>query len=375
MHPGDGTLRRAANRDTMRFCFHRRLAALIVAGAACALAACSGNLGSGGVSSGLPGVPGSQGYQQPQGPGSVAPASRERAVEGAVFVTPDLATIPLPTVDGFSLVLALASPGPSASPSAGASALPSGAAHGLRTKMSRVTVVAQAVIPSASPTAVASARPSGAPSPAASGSPTPGASSSPRAGTRSPSPRPSQSPPKIDTKLVIYPNYAPDAPTPQPSGNVQTYTKRHPIVRGYISPALDVTLYGLGAARFTIPATEQLPGRGYTIAIFTSVKHHKPAMVANDTAATIENNVVSSALATPITLKKGTGYDIVLYGDDLPSTPAPVPSNYATPGQNPFVTPLPSGYPAAPGQPNYPGAPSGFSSYPPGFTPTPYPGH
>ncbi len=353
----------------MNFWFGRRLAALLVACAACGLAACSGNLGSGGVGGGLPAAPGGS-YQQPQGPGSTGPTNRERAVEGAVFVTPDLDKIPLPTVDGFSLVLALSSPAPSASPSAASSASASPAAHGLRQHTSRVAQLAQASLPSASP----SAAPSAAPSPAPSGA-TAAPSASPKPGAHSPSPHPTGTGAKIDTKLVIYPNYAPDAPTPEPTGNVQTYTKRDPIVRGYISPAVDVVLYGLGAARFTIPASEQLPGRGYTIAIFSSAKHKKPHLVANDTSASIDDDVVSSDLATPLTLKKGTGYDIVLYGDALPSTPPPVAPGYATPGSNPFVSPTPAGYPQMPGQP-YPGAPNGMQTYaPPGTTPTPFPTH
>jgi hypothetical protein len=340
------------------------------------LAACSGNLGSGGVGGGLPAAPG-QTYQQPQGPGSSGPADRERAVEGAVFVTPTLDSIPLPTVDGFSLVLALSSPAPSASPSAVPSGTPSSAAHGLRQHASRVVQVAQASVPSATPVASPSAAPSTAPSSAASGAASAGPSASPKAGAHaSPSPHPTGTGPKIDTKLVIYPNYAPDAPTPEPTGNVQTYTKRDPIVRGYISPAVDVVLYGLGAARFTIPTSEELPGRGYTIAIFSSAKHKKPHLIANDTSASIADDVISSSLATPLTLKKGTGYDIVLYGDELPSTPPPVQPGYATPGSNPFVSPPPSGYPQMPGQPGqpYPGGPNGIQTYPPpGATPTPFP--
>jgi hypothetical protein len=361
---------------SMQFWFGRRLAAFFVACAACGLAACSGNLGSGGVGGGLPAAPGGQTYQQPQGPGSSGPTNRERAVEGAVFVTPDLASIPLPTVDGFSLVLALSSPAPSASPSEVPSGTASSAAHGLRQHASRVVQVAQATPPSPTPSAAAPASaPSAAPSPVGSGAASAGPSASPKPGKSSPSPHPTGKSPKIDTKLVIYPNYAPDAPTPEPTGNVQTYTKRDPIVRGYISPAVDVVLYGLGAARFTIPTAEQLPGRGYTIAIFASAKHKKPQLIANDTSASIADDVVSSSLATPLTLKKGTGYDIVLYGDALPSTPPPVSPGYATPGSNPFVSPTPAGYPQMPGQP-YPGAPNGMPTYaPPGTTPTPFPTH
>ncbi|MBD5632858.1 MAG: hypothetical protein IAI49_00140, partial [Candidatus Eremiobacteraeota bacterium] len=161
---------------------------------------------------------------------------------------------------------------------------------------------------------------------------------------------------------------------------VQTFTKRKAIVRGYISPAVDISLYGLAAAEFTIPAEEQTPGRGFTVAVFTAGKKHKAQLLASDPEATLTSNVVASSRTTPLTLKKGTGYDIVLYGDELPSTPAPVASAYATPGTNPFVTPTPAGaYPQQPGQPPYPGQqPYPGQTAVPGYatpTPTPYPSH
>jgi len=384
-----------ANFAGMRFWIARRLVSVSFVAACCGIAACSGNLGSGSVG-GLPVAPGAQGYQQPQGPAQAAPVSRERTTEGAVYVTPELSEIPLPAEAGFALTLALAPPSPPPPPSPGA--VPSGAASPatriLRQPASRVVVVAQAALLSPSPSAslLPAASPSAAPSaasPASSGAaspPVPGAAGS---STAKPSAAPSQKAaarPKIATKLVIYPDYAPDAPTPEPTGNVQTFSKRRAIVRGYLFPSVDVPLYGLGAARFTIPAGEQTPNRGFTVAIFTAAKRHKEHAVAFDASASLANNVVSSSLVTPLTLKKGTGYDIVLYGDDLPATPVPVQSGYATPGNNPFVTPTPPGYQPYPGQTPMPGQATypGQTPYPgqpypgqpyPGYTPTPFPGH
>ena len=362
----------------MRFWIGRRLVSLAIASVSFALAACSGNLGSGGVGGGLPIAPGAQGYQQPGGPGQAGPTSRQRTLEGAVYVTPDLAAIPLPAVAGFALSLQLGTPTPA--PSGSASASPSGspaAVRILRQHTSRVVVVAQAVVsPAAAPSAGPSPGPSvsdgGAPSAAASVSPSPKASG--KAAKASPSPSPSGS--KIETKLVAYPDSAPEAPTPAPTGNVQVFTKRKALVRGYISPSVDIPLYGLAAARFTIPSDEQTPNRGFTIAVFSTAKKHKPSLIASDAGATIASGVVSSSLDTPLTLKKGTGYDIILYGDELPATPPPVPPNYATPGNNPFVTPTPAGYQPQPGQ-GYPGQPQPGQTYPPpGYpTPTPYPGY
>jgi hypothetical protein len=378
----------------MRFWIGRRLLSLALAGASFGLASCSGNLGSGGIGGGLPIAPGAQGYQQPGGPGQAAPVSRQRALEGAVYVTPSLATIPLPAVGGFSLSLELTSPSPGTSPTAAASASPSGSpARNVLQHTSRVVVVAQVTpvaspspSPSQSPAVVAS--PTGVPSgsplplgssvPAAVGSAVPKTSPKPTgSGKPGASPNPAASGPKIETKLVAYPDYAPDAPTPAPTGNVQTFTKRKALVRGYVSPSVDVALYGLAAARFTIPTEEQTANRGYTIAIFSAAKKHKPQLIASDTSSTLANGVIASSLATPLTLKKGMGYDIVLYGDELPATPPPVPPNYATPGSNPFVTPTPPGYQPQPGytgQP-YPGQPYPGQTYAPGTTPTPYPGH
>jgi len=363
----------------MRFSLDRRFGSLAVALVAAALAACSGNLGSGSVGGGLPAAPGAPGYQQPGGPGaSTTSTSRQKVTEGAVFATPGIQTIPLPTVGGFSLVLNVTSPEPSAAPSPLGSASPqpgkTGPPHASLQKTARVVVVAQAAAPAASPSAAVSpGAPAAGGGPAtASAAPAPSPTASGVAKRTAPSPTPS--PGKIDTKLVIYPDYEPDAPTPVPTGNVVTYNKRHPIVSGYVSPAMDVSLYGLASARFTIPAEEQIPARGFTIAIFTSAKKHKEQLVAADTAASLDDNVVASALTTPITLKKGTGYDIVLYGDDLPSTPAPVPSSYPTPGNNPFVTPTPAGYPQAPGQPYATYPPPGGATYPPPGATYPPPG-
>jgi hypothetical protein len=323
----------------------RPLAFSAMVGTVVAVSACSGNLGSGGVG-GLPVTPGgTTGYQQPAGPGNAASTSRERDAEGAVYLTSDMRSLPLPTLDGFALSLSLESPAPATAPSVAASAT---ASASLRQKVSRVvTEVAQVALPSETPK----------PSP------------TPKSGTHTATPNPNASGPKIDTKLVIYPDGAPDAPTPVPSGNVQQFTKRTAIVRGYLSPAIDLPIYGLAAAHFTIPKDEQTAGRGFTIAIFTSVKKHRE-LIASDAEAKLTDNVVASTLTTPFTLKKGTAYDVMLYGDELAATPAPVPSSYPTPGTNPFVTPMPSGYP---------GAPNGFQTpypaqtYAPSNYTTPYP--
>jgi hypothetical protein len=142
-------------------------------------------------------------------------------------------------------------------------------------------------------------------------------------------------------------------------------------------PAKDITLYGLGAVRFTIPSTEQTPQRGFTIAIFQSGKHHHDKLLASDTAPSLSNDTIASSRSdASIVLKKDTGYLLMLYGDEAPSTPAPVQPGYPTPGNNPF--PAPSGFgtqqPGMPVQPPYPGNPTYQPGYPgaPNASPTPY---
>jgi hypothetical protein len=150
---------------------------------------------------------------------------------------------------------------------------------------------------------------------------------------------------------------------------------RGAIVRGYIEPPADVSLYGLGAVRFTIPSEEQTAGRGFTIALYQAGKKHHEKLLASDTAAALDSDVVASTLPNaPIALKKGEGYLVVLYGDEQPATPAPATSGYPQPGVNPFVTPIPPGYPQGqPGAPGYPQGQPGAPGYPQGQPAAPYP--
>ncbi len=191
-------------------------------------------------------------------------------------------------------------------------------------------------------------------------------------------PTPVPSGPKIETKTTIYPSDAPPAPSPAPTGNVQTFLHQTAIVRGYFLPATDIELSSLDAVRFTIPKEEQTPNRGFIVALYDMSKKHKPRLVAYSADTSLSSGVVtSSGGSDPLKLSKGIGYAAVLYGDDLPATPPP---SMIPPAANPFATPTPPGYAPPPGYPAPPGYPPptyqpGYPppTYPPGYpTPTPY---
>lgn len=296
--------------------FARRFAGGLTLAALIGIAACSGNLGTG---TGLPAPP------APGVSASVQAAnqSRQRTAAGAVYLASDIHEIPFSPLGGFTLALQLATPSPK----------PSGPA-----------------------TAAPKARPSGAP-PTASPSPSPSPTA---AGKKKASPSASSTPsgPKIDTKITIFPEDAPAAPTPAATGNVQNYAERPAVVRGYMMPAVDIKLYSLAAAVFKLPADQRPEDRGFTIALFESHKHKKWKLLAWTPEATLDDDTVSAADATePLVLRKKTGYVFVLYGDDLEPTPAPRGS-YPPPGNNPFATPgasatpRPFGAPPTPFNPN-----------------------
>ena len=282
-------------------------------------------------------------------------------------MTSTLSEIPLPTIGGFSIAIELGTPGPSPSPTPTVSASPSGSpgAHSRRTHAREIASPSPSPSPSPAATGSDSASPVSSASPAASGKPSAGPSGKP---TAKPTPKP-----KIVVKTTIYPEDAPAAPSPEPSGDVQTFFKRQAIVRGFLEPASDVSLYGLGAIRFTIPEDEQVAGRGFTIAFFQAGKKHHEKLLGYDSSPTLTNDVVASSFATTaLAMKKGQGYYAILYGDEEAAPAGAVPPGYPQPGVNPFVTPAPPGYPQGqPGQPGYPqqpGAPyptqTPFGTYP-----------
>jgi hypothetical protein len=362
------------------------------------LAACQGNIGTG---SGLPAAP-SQSMAPGRGGSAPGTQSRQRVVEGAVYLVPGMGEIPLPALEGFSVTISLASPAPISSaaypgaPNPGTSGAlsltsrtlrgpdsegsPSAAAASSAPNVVSVTTGLPAAAGTNVPGPSASPLPSGSASPAPSGTagPVPSGSPGKHAHSKSePSPSPQPSGPKIDTKLTVYPDAAPAAPTPAPTGNVQTYLKRVAIVRGYLLSRTELTLFGLGAVRFTSPPDEQSAKRGFTVAVFDQSKKHHDRLVAWDANAALSDGTISTtASPRPILLKKGVGYAFLLYGDQLvPAAPASSGS-YPPPGNNPFVTPVPGGAAANPyatATPNNPNAtPTAYNPYAAPSPPIPY---
>ncbi len=160
-----------------------------------------------------------------------------------------------------------------------------------------------------------------------------------------------------------------------PTGEVQTFVHRAPIVRGYVYVNGDLPLYGLGAVRFTLPATELTPKRGFTIALYESGKHRHDKLMNYDTEPIVGDGVVYSGQTEPVVLKKNRGYLLLIYGDDEGPAPAAagVPAGYPSPGNNPF--PTPSGAYPQPGYTQMPYNPyASPTPYNPYATPTPYGG-
>ena len=279
--------------------------------------ACQGNIGTG---SGLPQPPG------PQITPILGAQSRTRTTDGAVFLASDVKAIPLPEVAGFSVTIALEPPTPAPSGALQAASESQGLAS---TRFATAPTAAPPLVPpsssaSGAPLARGSEAPVSETSAGPSSKPTMRSALAANAKTKAALP----SGPKVDTKTTIYPEDAPAAPTPQPTGSVQSYPHRAPLVRGWILSRVPVTLYSLAAARFTIPTQEQTKGRGYTIALFESQKHKKNRLIAWDPAAVVADRSISAAsVATePIPLKKNVGYYFVLYGDDLGPVPTPTGS-------------------------------------------------
>ncbi len=103
-----------------------------------------------------------------------------------------------------------------------------------------------------------------------------------------------------------------------------------PVVDILLEPSFDLPLYSLGAFAIGIPPGDDLPGRGFTVALYETRKYHKDRLIDDRLDATSAKGVVRADKAKDaIELSKGHEYTLILFGDQLPSTPSPYsPAQY-----------------------------------------------
>lgn len=312
------------------------------------LAACQGNVGSSYPSASLP--------QLSPNPGQYGAAAlrQSRSVTANAQVKADDPSIEFPAVDGFGLSLILrdgvggtASPGPAAS---GATPRGSGAPASAPPAPSATPGPAR----SATPSPASSATLSPAPSASASGAP-------PKGATPSPSPASTTPGVKVEAKLTTFPDGAPELTAAAGSA------PRRALVKGYVVAQRDLAVRGPSAFEFILPPNERTGDRGFTIAVYESLKRNRLKLIAQDPGGVLAGERVRSGAdpsAAPLLLHRGRGYIAILYASDLVPTPAP-PGTFPNGGAGGRFSPVPGTLPS-PG-----GSPPGASPSPPGATPRP----
>lgn len=326
---------------------------IVFAAGAFALAACSGNFGTGTSYPGSPGMPpvGPNGQQQQSLPmpgtnnnGSPAPGASPfsaQATSGNSAVVPvstaSTTGLQCPVLNGYSCLLRFNAPNetPSPSPSPGAK---SAASKGKQK---------QSASPSPSPSPSASPTPSPQPSGSPGDMPDPSESGTPG----SPSPSPTPSGPTMTLKIEPQPK---DAPTMVhiPTGSLAVV----PLMDVTMTPSDDFLVNGNVIAQFTLPQA-QIAGRGFAVQLFEVQTHRKKSdyrAIYTFNKSTREGSTLSFAFTPPkLTVPKGSTYMLVLYGDDHPSA-TPTPESSASPSAEPSAaasaspagSPLPSPMPS-----------------------------
>ncbi|HKU66783.1 MAG TPA: hypothetical protein VJP85_03310 [Candidatus Baltobacteraceae bacterium] len=307
---------------------------LVAALALVALAACSGNFGTGtGMPQTGPGIP-PMGAGTPMPPmdrngmpinPSASPSPTPGTVGNATYPIEDaqkgFACGTLSEGYGCTLAFNLPPPTPTPSPS------PKNAK-----RKSKTTAT-----PSPTPT------PTPTPTPKASASPSPGASAGASA-SPSPSPTPetitlqAQAPPKDAPKMVHV-----------PANSLDTVA----LMMVQLTTNGDLDLDGWANAQFTLPKTE-VDGRGFAVQLFQVNKRkkgveYKPIWTF-DKSTLNERTLTFSFQPPKMKIAKGSTYMLVLYGDDKSSAPSPAPSGSAPPlpadmnpaAAPPDMTPAPS---------------------------------
>ncbi|MGZ3517043.1 MAG: hypothetical protein ACXVAM_07685 [Vulcanimicrobiaceae bacterium] len=319
------------------------------AAATLALAACSGNFGSGTSYPGSPGMPpmGGPGSQQQSlpmpgtnPPGSPLPGTTQANGQDA---NGDTAVVSLasassgglqcPTTNGYSCLVRFNAPDQTPAPS------PSSTSKGVKSKGK------QSPSPSPSPSPAASPVPSGSPADLPSISPDgagPGENPDPMASgaAASPAPSPTPSGPTMTLKVEAQPKDAP-AMVHIPEGSLATV----PLMDVTMTPSDDFVVNGNVVVQFTLPQ-EQITNRGFAVQLFevqTHRKKHDYRAVYTFNKSTRQGTILSFAFTPPkLTVPKGSTYMFVLYGDDHPSatsTPASSASPSAAPSASPSASP------------------------------------
>ncbi len=272
------------------------LRAIIVVGVL-ALAACSGNFGTGTSSPGgsmiPPGAPGeNQPLSLPSDAGSASPGASAASVaaplggDTAQLALSDAASgLQCPDVNGYTCLLRLnapdATPAPSSSPKGKTQSTPS---------------------PSPSPTPTATP----APSPLPSGE------------LASPLPSATPTGPTMTLKVAVHPKGAPPMYRP-PAGALGTTA----LMDVTLSPSEKFVLNGNVIAAFSLPK-EELAQRGFALQIFQVQTHKKKSSTLHPLYSFNKSSRDGSTLTfefkpPKLTVPKDSTYLLVLYGDDHPS--------------------------------------------------------
>jgi len=343
----------------------RRAAPLLLAAG---LAACGGSLGNAGLPA-TPTVPQPPVGTTQTGGGAPPIAPQEAMRKQSAAYDPATTALTFPGVSGFGATLALGDVLPTPAPAV-SSATPALVSPNVRGR--------RAARPSAPPTAPASLPPTPGPaSPAPTGSPAAPAASPAHGRGAHPAASPTPSGPQTQLRLTAYPLGAPPAPQPA-DGKVPT---RPPLLRAEVLPDRDLRIPGLAAFAFTLPASEAVAGRSYTIGLFALAKHKAGAALAADAYATAgADGTLRAAGGKPIVLRGAGDYLAVVYASPLAPTPAPVlPSGPSAAGPSsggalPVGTsPLPAGaagpssvngFPAGTAQPGNAPIGTGTTSFP-----------
>ncbi|MDQ2871980.1 MAG: hypothetical protein M3R35_02495 [Candidatus Eremiobacteraeota bacterium] len=285
----------------------------IVVASILALAACSGNFGTGTSAPGGSIIP-------PGGPGDNQPLSAPNAA-GTGGPGASAAAVATPP-SGNTAQLAL-----------------SDAASGLQCPdLNGYTCLLRFNAPDATPTPSSSTKNKTKPTPTPTPAPTPTPSPSPlpSGALATPSPTPTPAGPTMTLKLAVHPKDAPAMYHP-PAGALGTTA----LMDVMVTPSEKFVLDGNVIAAFTLPK-EELPKRGFAVQIFQVQTHKKKSATLNPlysyNKSSLDGTTLTFQFKPPkIAVPKNSTYLLVLYGDDHPAA-----ASSAAPSASPSLSPSPA---------------------------------